>query len=864
MCGLAGVAALGGELDRSTPRVAAAMAGTLVHRGPDDEGCWADRKVALAHRRLAVLDLSSNGAQPMESHTGRYVVAFNGEIYNFEELAGRLACGGWQRRGRSDTEVLLAAIEAWGLDGALARCDGMFAFVLYDRAEQLLSLVRDRCGEKPLAYGTHGGRLWFASELRAFAKVPGFDLSLCPDATAAYFRHGYVPGTETIYTAVRRVAPGEIVEVDLGAMREPRSRPYWEVPHPDGSGPGDLLDRLREQLSASVRRRLVSDRPIGALLSGGIDSSLVCALAAEHCSGALKTFTMGWDDAEYDESEQAARVAGALGADHHDVRLGRNEVVDAARRLGTVMDEPFADPSQLGVLLVATQARRDVVVALSGDGGDELFAGYNRHRWLCSLQRLHERVPRWLRGPGGSALRKGAPVLERATRPISPQRRPRLVGDKARKLGAVIAAPSLPAAYQALLAQAPDVGTARELDPDIEAALADGDPDRVLWALRVADLRGFLPDAVLTKVDRATMAVSLESRTPYLEPTVIATAMQLGHDDLLGPGGGKQPLRTLLAGALPGVDPAMAATSVEISWRPSRSASVSWRMSATPTGPSSSETGGTTRTSRAADAARAATSRTSSPPADGTAMTTARAPRARATAGRSARPPSTGTPMMVSRREAGSSSSSATGSHGLAGSRSMARITCWPLSPAPSTTTGSTPSPLGRRRRCSALRHNQRAASIPTRASAAARVGTERGTSCGPGSTSTAAVSTAAVTATEAPSTDSSSKDATVQRPRYRPQAVPTATWASAATTTALSTPTSSTGPHEKSNRPTVATVRPTAHAARSADARIRLRLRRSPRCLVLVCRIRKPLSCRARAALTGCARPPSSTDRGG
>jgi asparagine synthase (glutamine-hydrolysing) len=554
MCGLAGVAALGGELDRSAPKVGAAMAATLVHRGPDDEGCWADARVALAHRRLAILDLTRSGAQPMESGTGRYVLAFNGEIYNFEELAGRLAGAGWSRRGRSDTEVLLAAIEAWGLDRALERCDGMFAFALYDRANRRLNLVRDRCGEKPLAYGIHDGGVWFASELRAFAAVPGFDLSLCPRATAAYFRHGYVPGTATIYAAVTRVAPGEVLEVDLGGNREPRTRAYWSAPEPRDRAPGDLLDQLREQLSASVRRRLVSDRPIGALLSGGIDSSLVCALAAQHCSGALKTFTMGWDDAEYDESEQAAKVAGALGADHHDVRLGRSEVVDAAHRLGTVMDEPFADPSQLGVLLVATQARRDVVVALSGDGGDELFAGYNRHRWLLSLRRLHRRVPGWLCTTAATALRRSAPALDRATRPIPPQRRPRLVGDKARKLSAAIAAPTLPAAYQALLEQAPGIGTARPLHPDIEAAMADGDLDRALWALRVADLRGFLPDAVLTKVDRATMAVSLESRTPYLEPTLIATALQLGRADLLGPGGGKQPLRQLLADVLPGLD----------------------------------------------------------------------------------------------------------------------------------------------------------------------------------------------------------------------------------------------------------------------------------------------------------------------
>lgn len=560
MCGLAGIVSLGRPLDREADRTAMAMAETLRHRGPDASGVWSNRSVALAHRRLAILDLTDCGSQPMASTSGRYIVTFNGEIYNYRELGARLRCEGWRSRGGSDTEVLLAAIESWGLDRFLQRCDGMFAFALYDQSQDRLTLARDRFGEKPLAYCMHDGKLFFASEVRAFSRIPGFSLTLDYSATADYFRFGYIPGKATIYEGIRRLGPATLLEVDLTGNKDPEERTYWTVTRP-GSDPSsdsspdrrDRSEELIESLSRSVRNRLVSDRPVGAFLSGGIDSSVICALAAQHASGPLKTFTMGWDNAEYDESWQAASVANALGADHQDVRLGRADVVSAAGRLGSVMDEPFADSSQLAVLLVASEARDKVVVALSGDGGDELFAGYNRHRWLLAARRIHGQSPYWARRQVARIAHDAAPFIERALLPLPPTRRPRLVGDKCRKLARVMEATSLGESYQALLAHDINVGRARQLSPEEEAALAGGERNAVLWAIRSADLAGYLAEDILTKVDRATMSVSLEARAPFLHPDLAEVALGMDADQLLGRSGGKQPLRVLLKRLLPSV-----------------------------------------------------------------------------------------------------------------------------------------------------------------------------------------------------------------------------------------------------------------------------------------------------------------------
>lgn len=551
MCGVAGLVSLGRELSPVQRDAVRSMTETLHHRGPDAGGFWADDYVALGHRRLAILDLSEAGAQPMRSRTGRFVLAFNGEIYNHRQIALNLSKIGWRPKGHSDTEVLLAAVESWGLRRTLESVDGMFAFAVYDRRSHRLSLVRDRLGEKPLHYATHGAEISFASELRAFAKLPGFDHSLDCRSLEDYFRYGYVPGQATIFRRVRRVPPATVVEIDLGRSSV-ESWDYWRPPELTGVHQGQVdLEQLHGALSRSVNERMIADRPVGAFLSGGIDSSLICALAARHSSGPLKTFTMGWDEPEHDESEQAALVASAVGADHHAVRLSRHEVVDAVRRLGSVTDEPFADPSQLSMLLVAEMASESVVVALSGDGGDELFGGYNRHRWLLATQSVRQRLPVPARRLAARAGRALAPTIDHLTRPIPTTFRPRLVADKVRKLGNALEVDSLAEAYQAVIAIDPAVGLPVVIEPVVASAFASDNPDEVLWGLRCADLGGWLPDDILTKVDRASMAVSLESRAPFLDSEVVALALRMGRSELLARSGGKQPLRSLLRGELP-------------------------------------------------------------------------------------------------------------------------------------------------------------------------------------------------------------------------------------------------------------------------------------------------------------------------
>ncbi len=568
MCGIAGMATLGGALDADAPTVVARMSDTLAHRGPDASGQWSDDLVAFGHRRLAIIDLSDAGAQPMLTASDELVITFNGEIYNFEALAQRLEAGGWQRRSGSDTEVLLAAIDAWGIEGALDAVDGMFAFALYDRRRQTLTLARDRFGEKPLAYAVQDGTLWFASEVRAFDVPGGPELLLDPDATAAYFRYGWIPGPATIYAGVGRVPPASTVTFHLspGAASgagEGRGggvvQRYWEVPSgPVASGdddvPGARDDEILEVLRTSVRDRLVSDRPLGAFLSGGIDSSLTCALAAEASSGPLRTFTMVWDDAEFDESKQAALVASAIGADHTEVSLSFADAVATAEDIGSVLDEPHADYSVIGVNLVARSVRRDLVVALSGDGGDELFGGYNRYVWLPRAERARRRVPSRLRLPAARALGAAGPAIERLARPIPVSRRPRILADKAAKLSRALAATGNLDAYDTVLCADGARPGALGLPPAVEAAVASDDPAQVLWGLRAADLTRYLPDDVLTKVDRATMAVSLESRTPFLHADLARIAMGMGPAQLWDGAAGKRPLRSLLGRLVPSVD----------------------------------------------------------------------------------------------------------------------------------------------------------------------------------------------------------------------------------------------------------------------------------------------------------------------
>ena len=405
MCGIAGLL----DQERSTSEgeleaLAQAMAATLIHRGPDSAGTWVDERggIALGHRRLSIVDLSTEGHQPMIDGSGRYVIDFNGEIYNHLGLRRELIGAGCIFRGTSDTEVLLEAIAAWGLAEALERVNGMFAFGLWDRSDAVLHLVRDRLGEKPLYYGWVGRRLAFASELKALRALPGFAASIDEAALALCLRLSYIPGPYTIYRDVWKLPPGTVLSIDARESRTlPAPQPYWSLPavaerghaEPFVGTEEEAADVLAELLADAVRLRLRADVPVGAFLSGGIDSSTIVALMQECSPYPVRTFTVGMPSAGIDESREARAIANHLETDHTEIHLDESDAFSLIPRLATLYDEPFADPSQLPSVLVAAAARREVTVALSGDGGDELFGGYNRYVLGRLAWRRTERLP---------------------------------------------------------------------------------------------------------------------------------------------------------------------------------------------------------------------------------------------------------------------------------------------------------------------------------------------------------------------------------------------------------------------------------------------------------------------------------------
>jgi asparagine synthase (glutamine-hydrolysing) len=542
------------------------MASTLVHRGPDAGGLWVDAEagVALGSRRLAVIELGPGGAQPMVSSGGRWVVAYNGEVYNHLELRRRLECGGTRFRGGSDTEVLVAAVERWGVDRALDACEGMFAAALWDRRDRHLHLVRDRFGEKPLYYGWVGTLFAFGSELKAMCTLPGFAPELDRRAVARYLRHNCIPAPDTIYQGLRKLLPGHLVTLTGASTpgRLPDQRCYWSASEaverarrrPLSGTDAELTDQLESTLSGSVAARMVADVPVGALLSGGIDSSTIVALMQRHATGPVRTFTIGFADRSFDESPEAAAVAAHLGTDHTAVEIGDAEAVEVISRLPDIWDEPFADVSQIPTFLVSQVARREVTVSLSGDGGDELFAGYNRHAWLDRVWGRAAAVPAGVRRTAGSALGRIPPgVVERAARatsvlPVAWQvRNP---SNKVAKLARVLAASGPEDAYEVLTthwanstsmvlgADPPDTGEDLRRSP----VSGGGITEQMLWL----DLVGYLPDDILAKVDRAAMAVSLETRVPFLDRQVLDLAWSLPLDAKLRGGRTKWLLRQVL------------------------------------------------------------------------------------------------------------------------------------------------------------------------------------------------------------------------------------------------------------------------------------------------------------------------------
>ncbi len=550
MCGIAGFLQLSAETDRPLDRVARTMADAIAHRGPDDAGSWADAEagIALGHRRLAIIDLSAAGHQPMTSADGRYVVAYNGEIYNHDDLRKDLEAAGVTFRGRSDTEVAVEGFARWGIHATLTRLIGMFTFAIWDRETRDLTLVRDRLGIKPLYWGRFGNTFVFGSELRALQAHPRVKPTIDRNAVADLVRTGYVTGTQSIYREVRRVPPAGVVIIDrAGETRESR---FWSLPQNAPAtdvSPEAALEEIAPLLGDAVKRRMVADVPLGAFLSGGVDSSTVTALMQAASDRPIKTFTVGFghsdkSEADYDEADHARAVAQHLGTDHTEIRFDADEGADLIPKLPEFYDEPFADSSQIPTYLVSQVARREVIVALSGDGGDEVFAGYTRHLFAARWPRLAA-IPRPLRGLAGSALRGLSPsALETLIRLLPASRRPPQAGMRLHKLGGVIGGSSVAQAYSALVQYGAPFVLGAEGCP---AAPQQDVVDPVLW-MQTNDLGGYLPDDVLTKVDRASMAVSLEVRVPILDHRVIEAMWRLPTDLKIRGGTSKWLLRQIL------------------------------------------------------------------------------------------------------------------------------------------------------------------------------------------------------------------------------------------------------------------------------------------------------------------------------
>ena len=558
MCGLTGFYDLGGKRSRAEMRVAGkAMSDALAHRGPDSDGIWVDEDIplALGHRRLSILDLSSEGAQPMRSPSGRYVIIYNGEIYNHLELRGALESAGMEFRGRSDTETLLAAVEHWGLNLALQKIGGMFAFALWDRQERQLHFVRDRLGKKPLYIGWAGTSLVFGSELKALRAHPDFEPRVSRAAFALYMQSGYCRAPHSIYEGVWALPAGQRLSLDIealeaGADLQAAMISYWD--HGDilaqaRSNPvqGDdeaVIREFEDLLQASVSERLISDVPLGAFLSGGIDSSCIAALM-QKTAGDVKTYSIGFHEAGFDEAVYAKEIAAHLGTDHHELYVSAGDARDVIPDLPEIYDEPFADISAIPTYLVSRFARGDVTVALSGDGGDEMLGGYARHIEGPKIWKGMKRIPRPLRKGLARFIRSLGTEKWDALNRKHPQ-----FGMRMHKAAGMLSKDTQEAVYARLLSQWDAVPVL-----DAPAGFDSETPEGLSFAeqMMFCDARSYLPDDILTKVDRASMAVSLEARAPLLDKRIYEYVWRLPARFKIRDGKGKWLLRQVLARHVP-------------------------------------------------------------------------------------------------------------------------------------------------------------------------------------------------------------------------------------------------------------------------------------------------------------------------
>ena len=570
MCGIAGFWDVAGRLDADRGGAAVdSMTRAIRHRGPDDAGTWRDAGagVWLGHRRLSVIDLSPEGRQPMVSASGRYAMVFNGEVYNHRRLRPDLEASGAHFRGHSDTEVMLAAIEQWGPEDAVQRFIGMFAFALWDRETRALTLVRDRLGIKPLYYGWAGSMFAFGSELKAIAALPGFEGRVDRGALCLLLRHNYIPQPCSIYQNIFKLPPGTMLRVDAGgaasagaiAALPARVHKYWSVADVASRGrdelsDADAIDGLDRLLRDAVALRMEADVPLGAFLSGGVDSSTVVALMQAQSARPVRTFSIGFHEQDHDEAKFAKEVARHLGTDHNELYVTAQDALDVIPMLPAMFDEPFSDSSQIPTYLVSKLARGQVTVSLSGDGGDELFAGYSRYAWAVRVGRWLDSVPGPMRTRFARSLRARPRLYEAffrgANRSLPARLRIRNPGTKTGLLGRMLQASSGDARYQLLVSHwfEPESIVLQSTEPEIELSDFAHWPDLrdPVERMMYADLIGYLPDDILVKVDRASMAVSLEARVPLLDHRVVEYAWRTPLRQKLRDGQAKWLLRQVL------------------------------------------------------------------------------------------------------------------------------------------------------------------------------------------------------------------------------------------------------------------------------------------------------------------------------
>jgi len=573
VCGIVGFLDFeGGKAREALRQTAEQMAERLRHRGPDDKGVWVDpvAGIALAHRRLSILDLSSAGRQPMTSPSGRYMITYNGEIYNFLELRQQLEreAPSLVFSSQSDTEVMLACVDRWGIDTSLRQWNGMFAFALWDQEDRRLYLARDRFGEKPLYYGWLRNSFVFGSELKALRSHPEFREEINRNALTLFLRYGYIPAPFTIYENIRKLPAASLLCIDAKTTQDATPRSYWSLDEVVSQGKAqpflgdarDAVEKLDLLLRDAIKIRMIADVPLGVFLSGGLDSSTVAALMQVQSSRPVRSFSIGNSESEYNEAKYASRVAQHLGTEHTELYVTPRQAREIIPRLPAIYDEPFADSSQIPTCLLAKMTRQHVTVGLSGDAGDEVFGGYNRYTWSRRLERTLRWVPYRVRSIVANGIRRVRPArwnaLFRSCEHLLPRTlRHCMPGYKLHKLAGILTAMNLESAYLGLashwLEPAAIVPGAREpqtllTSSETWARLASF-PEQMMFL----DTLTYLPDDILVKVDRASMAVGLEARVPFLDHRVVSFAWSLGLSQKVSESQGKCVLRRLLSRYVP-------------------------------------------------------------------------------------------------------------------------------------------------------------------------------------------------------------------------------------------------------------------------------------------------------------------------